>query len=67
MERAAADGRGGAVHPHGALHAPLRAPDGELRRPRRRQKKTVYTVASFIYGDHHRRRRREEPSDLRFL
>ncbi|KAK1127322.1 hypothetical protein K0M31_003866 [Melipona bicolor] len=30
MERAAADGGGGAVYPHGALHAPVRAPDGEL-------------------------------------
>jgi len=33
MECAAVDGRGGAVHPHGALHAALRAADSELRRP----------------------------------
>lgn len=33
MECAAVDGRGSAVHSHGALYAPLRTPDGELRRP----------------------------------
>lgn len=33
MECAAVDGRGGAVHSHGALHAPLRTADSELRRP----------------------------------
>lgn len=32
MECAAVDGRGGAVHSHRALYAPLRTPDGELRR-----------------------------------
>lgn len=32
MECAAVDGRGGAVHSYGALYAPLRTPDGELRR-----------------------------------
>lgn len=30
MERAAADGGGSAVYPHGALYAPVHAPDGEL-------------------------------------
>ncbi|TGZ47527.1 hypothetical protein DBV15_00182 [Temnothorax longispinosus] len=33
MECAAVDGRGGAVHSHGALHAPVRTADSELRRP----------------------------------
>lgn len=30
MERPPVDGGCGAVYPHGALHAPVRAPDGEL-------------------------------------
>lgn len=30
MERPSVDGGCGAVYPHGALHAPVRAPDGEL-------------------------------------
>lgn len=30
VERPSVDGGCGAVHPHGALHAPVRAPDGEL-------------------------------------
>ncbi|EZA57948.1 hypothetical protein X777_01963 [Ooceraea biroi] len=38
MECSAVDGRGGAVHPHGALYAPLRTPDGELRCSSREEK-----------------------------
>lgn len=38
MECAAVDGRGGAVHSHGALHAPVRAADSELRRPSQEKK-----------------------------
>lgn len=41
MECAAVDGRGGAVYPHGALYAPLRTPDGELRRPQEKNHHAV--------------------------
>lgn len=41
MERAAVDGRGGAVHSHGALHAPVRTADSELRRPSQTKRRTT--------------------------
>lgn len=56
MECAAVDGRGGAVHPHGALHAPLRTTDSELRRPsqEKNHRRAVHPE------DGGRRRRHEE-------
>lgn len=49
MECAAVDGRGGAVHSHGALHAPVRTADGELRRPS--QKKNHRRAEEGIIDD----------------
>lgn len=60
MERAAVDGRGGAVHPHGALHAPLRTTDSELRRPSQ-EKNHRRAVHPEDGGRRRRHEEREEP------
>lgn len=57
MECAAVDGRGGAVHSHRALYAPLRTPDGELRCPQEKK-------FNLKWG---RGRHDEEPEKFRFL